>query len=491
MISVNFLDPIQGIARDRKWMTSVFILTLIYALGISAVLRANFYYIDDMGRALWGSKEWYYFSMYIPQYFSTILHADSHLTDVSPLPQLLAVVIVAISAAIVLRVVTERNHFTFIEYVSMVPLGLSPYFLECLSYKYDSPYMALSILASVVPVLFYRSNAWTYLISIVLGMIVVCLSYQAASGIFPMLVVLLVLKMWNQKAEMKEMIRFILISAGGYLAGMLIFVLFLMRPTDVYVSNTVPSVMEMIPLAGYHLKKYYYYVITDFKKEWLVMIALLCVGFLYVTVRNSKQKWIHALLMGFVVLGMFLVMAFGLYPVLKQPGFEPRAMYGFGACLCFIALYTVSQNHSRLAKLVCLALCWCFFVFGFTYGNALYAQKTYTDYRISAVIDDLDELDVLDTDYDKIYQINGSIGRAPEIEGMPQDYQMLNRLVPITFGDSSWEWARFGFTKYYRLKNVEWDTSIDLRDYNLPLLEESVYHTIWGDSQYILIELKW
>lgn len=39
---------------------------------------------------------------------------------------------------------------------AVVPLGLSPWFLECFSYKFDSPYMALSVLASVIPFIFGR-----------------------------------------------------------------------------------------------------------------------------------------------------------------------------------------------------------------------------------------------------------------------------------------------------------------------------------------------
>ena len=476
--------------EDRKLLKAVMILSCIYLLGISAILRANFYYIDDMGRALFGYKQFDFFGRYIPQFFTTVLHADSYLTDISPLPQLLAVVILAMAAVTVLYLVTGRRDFTVIEYISTIPLCLSPYFLECLSYKYDAPYMALSILASVVPALFHQRGNLIYFVSVFLGMLVVCMSYQAASGIFPMFVVLLAFLKWNDKEDWNTVLRFVLVSAAGYLSGMLLFAVFILKPTETYVSNTLPSFAALIPTAFRNLKKYYYYVVHDFKLEWLVLTVLLCIGFVFVSVRDSRRNKYLSLLVSGLVLCAFICLAFGIYPVLSKPLYDPRAMYGFGALICFAAMPVVTRKRSVIFKAVCILLCWCFFVFGFTYGNALNAQKNYTDYRIAAVIHDLDELELLDEENAKVCQIEGDIGFAPEIAHMPQDYEMLNRLVPNTFGYSSSYWRGYRFFTYYGLKNMIWDDDIDLTKQDLPMLKNSVYHTIYGNEEAVLIVLK-
>lgn len=477
-------------SEERKLLKAVAILACTYLLGISAILRANFYYIDDMGRALLGYKDFDFFGRYIPQYFSPILHADSYLTDISPLPQLLAVVILAIAAVIVLYLVTGRREFTFVEYVATIPLCLSPYFLECLSYKYDSPYMALSILASVAPLLFYKRGEIWYVLSVFAGMLVVCTSYQAASGIFPMLVILMAFLQWMENVEWKAILRFVLLSAVGFIAGMLLFAVFLLKPKETYVSNTLPPIGQMIPTAIRHLKEYYWYVVHDFKLEWLVLTGLLFAGFVLVSVGHSKRnKWATFLLSGVVMLAM-LCLSFGIYPVLSDPLYDPRAMFGFGACICFLTVPVVAKKRAFLWKAACIILSWCFFVFGFTYGNALSTQKGYTDYRITAVIHDLDELDLLDEVNSKVYQIEGDIGFSPEIERMPQDYEMLRRLVPNTFGYSSSYWRGFQFYTYYGLRNVVWDDDIDLTERDLPVMKNSIYHTIYADENHVLIELK-
>lgn len=336
-----------------------------------------------------------------------------------------------------------------------------------------------------------------YLLSVVLGTLIMCMSYQASSGIFPMLVVLLALKMWGQGQDCKALGRFVFLSMIGYLAGLLVFSTGIHNPTslDDYVSTTLPTIREFPYNVIQNLKEYYYTVATDLKKEWLLLIAVLFLGFLYVTVVESKQKWYYSLLTSVGCLLLLLLLAFGVYPALQSPLFSPRAMYGFGVMLSMVGLYTVSAIGRKgyvAAKAACIALSWCFFVFAFTYGNALDTQKTYTDYRIAAVIDDLDEAGAFDSDEPKIVQISGSIGYAPGIYAMRQDYQILNRLVPVMFQDSSWQWGRFEFEFYYGLPKMKWasDENLDLRDMNLPILRDSIYHTIRADSVYILIELK-
>ena len=73
---------------------------------------------------------------------------------------------------------------------------------------------------------------------------------------------------------------------------------------------------------------------------------------------------------------------------------------------------------------------------------------------------------------------------------MPQDYNILNRLVHINLRDSSYMWGREELSNYYNLEKIIWDTSVDLNTYDLPLIEDNMYHTIKGNERYLLIILK-
>ena len=87
------------------------ILIFIYVVAISAIVRANFNYIDDLGRVRTGAVGWGYWGRYINCVLAIVLHADGYLTDISPLPQFLAIVILAASGSIVIFIVTKRQSF--------------------------------------------------------------------------------------------------------------------------------------------------------------------------------------------------------------------------------------------------------------------------------------------------------------------------------------------------------------------------------------------
>ena len=104
------------------------------------------------------------------------------------------------------------------------------------------------------------------------------------------------------------------------------------------------------------------------------------------------------------------------------------------------------------------------------------------------MISDLNSLEQFKTGNVKNVQISGSIGYSPVIKNMPQDYQILNRLIPINFREK-WSWGKNRFCYYYNIKNIYCYNSLDLTKEELSVLKDTMYHTIKGNDNYILIEL--
>lgn len=467
---------------------AVWILLAVFALGICAIVRANFYYIDDLGRAAQGYKQWQFFSRYLSTVLSTYLHGDAYLTDVSPLGQLLAAVILAGSAVLLLCAVYDRKAFFGWELAAIVPVGLNPYILECLSYKYDAPYMALSIFGAVFPLL-YRKQPWRlYAAASVIGTLVVCTTYQAASGIYPMLVILIALRLWCEGEKLRKIVGFCALSAGSYGLGLVLFQQFILRPEKTY-AGSVASLSSLLPTLTFNYRKFYGLVLTDFKLFWLLLIATLAVGLLIKIVVFTKQKKVATAILGLVSLFLMALLCFGVYPALEDASFDPRAMYGFGVMTALLAVAVAEGKRLPVFKLTALALSWVFLVFALTYGNALYVQREYTDFRIQMVIEDLNDLDIAQRDEPVRIEVVGTIGQSPILRNMPQNYQILNRLVPNNF-NGDWMWGVFGLHHYYDMKNTVWvEYSVtELRE--LELLRDTMYHTIWGNEECIQIHLK-
>ena len=469
---------------------ALLILFAVSVVGISAILRANFYYMDDSPRAALGYKQWDYFSRYLSTALATLVHGGDYLVDAAPLPQMLAMLIMAVSGILMGYIFCERTTFSGWELAVLSILGLNPYFLGCVSFRFDAPYMAFSVLAAVVPLLYRNRNAAAYLLVSGLGILAVCTSYQAAAGIFPMLVVALALRMWNRGESIREAGLFCLKSAAGYALGLLFFKLAIMIPADTnYVGNALPSAGEMIPHFMRNLRSYYSLILSDFKPFWRIAATLAAAAFCVRTVLDSQRRTLPAIAMTAVALILMGMMCFGLYPALASTVFAPRAMYGFGVLLTVFGM-TAAEGKKRVPlKIPAVVLSWVFFVFSFTYGNALSVQKDYTDFRTRLVISDLQEVEAFRSDAPVTVQLSGSIGKAPVLWNMPQNYQMLNRLIPDTFGGGD-DLTQYGFYCYYDLQNVVWNPDVDLREMDLPVLEDNMYHTIRGEGSYVLVVLK-
>lgn len=234
-------------------------MSAIYMAALSAVLRANFYYHDDIQRSCWGWPGWG-FSRHVSNLLSKVLHAGSYLTDISAFPQILAVLIIALTSVLCIYLITGKKEITFWQMIAAVPIGLSPYLLECLSFKFDSPYMALSVFFSVVPLLANRKKWYVYVLSVAASTTAMSSSYQASSGIFPMLVIVMGISRWLKGEQLGQVLKFYLISAGGFLLGLLLYRNFFMEELNAYATTVMLPWSELISGAIANYKRYMLYV---------------------------------------------------------------------------------------------------------------------------------------------------------------------------------------------------------------------------------------
>lgn len=103
------LEPVTERCADFWGRSKKFLLciTLIYSIGISAIVRADFLYLDDLGRTLYGYRGWENFSRFSSNILSGILNGGRLLSDISPLTQLLAAVIMGLAASILAYTFSE------------------------------------------------------------------------------------------------------------------------------------------------------------------------------------------------------------------------------------------------------------------------------------------------------------------------------------------------------------------------------------------------
>ncbi len=488
----NLLEKIKN---KYSYLTKPFLIILaIFLFAIYPIIRANFNYIDDLGRVDSGYRGWADFSRFVSEYLSVAIHTSDYLTDISPLPQILAVVIIAISCTIVLKLFSDEK-ISFSKIIAVIPIGLSPYFLECLSYKYDSVYMALSVLACILPFIFYgktRKNKWIFSIAIIIGTLVMSMSYQASSGIIPLMALFLAFKYWNNK-ESKDATNILILSAISYIIGLLFFRIFIMKPIDTYVSSAIVSLNNLIPTFFSNLAIFYQNLLSDFRTIWKVLTALIVIFFIINNIRGTKQNKILSFVFSIVLLILSCCLAFGVYPALEKLIFYPRTMYGIGVLISLIAINGINIKKTFIPKVCICILCYSFITFCFTYGNVLSEHKRYVDFRTESVINELSKVEIMKNNDTKYIYLKGTIGYSPSMENMPDDYKnILSRLIQQSFSGKLYMWDVYYFKEYFKINNIKIanpETSVVPK--NLETVCDTMYFSIeTNNTDFILINLK-
>lgn len=468
------------------------VLLIIHIIGISAIVRANVPYIDDVGRAAYGYRN-FGFGRTLSYFLASLVHADTSARDISPLTQLLAVCFLSASCCIVIHLLSEKQEYDLWTIIAVLPLGLSPYFLECLSYKFDSPYMALSILVSVLPFLFCKYGLLPYSAVSIAGCLSMCMLYQASSGVYPMLTALLCFRQWNQNRPLKEIFRFWLVSTASYCFALVAFrVTF--PPVNAVSSAYVDYSISLTQLPE-NLRMYFSYIRSDFKTWWLALIALIAASFVYAAVRDTvKKPRVLSGLLAAVTMLVMLPLSYGAYSILESPWWQPRCMYGFGIFIAFIGVYAAGAKRVYPANLACLCLSWSFFVFALVYGNALAENQRYLEFRTEAAIQDMCQTEVFlsmeQSGMAPYVQYCGAIGWSPVISRADDNFNLIARLVP-NIVNNSWAHGKTYVERYFGVGNyIIMDYADDFQYLDLPILKDTFYHTIRGDGERILIEFK-
>ncbi len=474
------------------------ILFAIFLVALIPLFRANFNYIDDLGRIREGYLN-FGFGRYTSNIAATVVNAGRRATDLSPYTQILAAAIMALSCTLAIKLLTssfgtslgQKSKFNLWYVIAALPLGLSPYFMENYSYKFDSPYMALSVLFSIIPFLFYRDQSKCQkIISVVIIFICtigMCTTYQASSGIFPALTAILALLMFVKQAKYKEIGQFIGLSALGYCLGTLVFQFFVSRSGS-YLDAGMLKFSEIIPGIFSNYDSYIKAICRDFKPYWLVLIFAVYVMFIVSCIMRSKQRKISSAIFAMLIACFVGIMSFGLYVLIRSPLFAPRSMYGFFANFALVAIVAVNYYHAYISKLCVLYLGYAFFVFAITYGNALAEQKHYADYRATLLMNDLNTLNTPENQTLEV-AINGTIGFSTPIDGLIPKYPVLNSLVQPLLSDNSWFWGSYYMFSHYRMPGIiESRSKFDPTD--LKLVKETRLHNIYQKDNRVLVELK-
>lgn len=485
----HYLDSFKEVGKVIKSNYKyILILFILYFFGYFTIFRANFWNIaiDDLARQIEGTREWMNWYRYISEFGSIFIHTSPRLIDIAPLTQIIALLLLSFSSFFLIYIFNKK--FTFISCLASLPVGLFPYILSNISYRYDSPYMAFSVLVSIIPFLFFDDNK-TFIFTSLVCLLLMCTSYQSSSGIYIFMCILCILsKILYTHETGISIIKKIVLCIILYAVTLILFSLIFMEKVDTttYVNNTIS--IKAIPV---NIKSFLSIVYSNFKNTIILILSIsILIFFSFITINKSNKNKLISLILVLLTIVISIPFTFGSYLALEHPLFSPRAFSALGVLIACILIQCASFDKKiivkRIISILIIYYSYSLLAFSFAYGNAQYDQNKYIDFRATLLLKDLSEI-VEDTSETIELLFISDIGYSKTVQNFISVYPVAKSMIDT--GLKPHRPAEFVLESYNFIELKQGNNENYLTE-DLPILKETRYHKIQGKNNKYLVTFK-
>ncbi len=446
-----------GKIQERIFSKYALVLFVLYTIGIASIIRANRSYLDDVGRALYGYADWVAAARPLTELLAWFFYLGPRTVDASPLTQILAVAILAVTSLLLLDAL--RMKLSWPAVLCTIPVGLSPYGLENLSYKFDSPYMALALLFAVLPHCIMRLRKRGHILFAALCLFSSASLYQPALGAYLSIAVYGALtELASRRSFLRIAQRFFYLLTPFLLASVVyIFQVsfwFSRSQYADYVSqhSSLPPLEDLPFELWENMSQYVSIIVRDWSSNGLgLLIALLASMFIVNLVMRLASGMYKAKTptKGILRLGCITILLpclfftpFGVQFVLSSPVWAPRTFHGFGVLvsLMMLSLYGFTKNRTArwVTKTIQGVLIIQLMIFANIYGNLLDAQNEWELSRVALLARDLNQY-IKETGSSS-FSFIGSVGLSPLAVNPTRKFPLLERLVTVPL-TRDWRWG--------------------------------------------------
>ena len=479
---------------NKKWrvyLKPFLIIFGIYCFAMLAIWLAGVSYADDAGRAITGKGWTSDFNRYSSSLLSFLLvQMRFSLVDISPFGQILAMGLLTISTLILVDLFGDKKKLSHLIVATLA--GLTPFTLSLWLYKFDAPCMALALLACVLPFVAKFKHYWRFTLFSFCSLMIAMTSYQAFTGVFPLLLVALAFRDYLNKKPFDW--KRVLSGLASFLLALIIFKFVFPEPEG-YRSLEMWSLGAFIPGVFRNAGQVFAHIFTSFGRNWLIFLALTIIAFIVSIILNSKREGAHRVLeatVAAIFAAISIPLSYGIYLALADAPYNPRSLIGVGVAFAIIALLTLRGKRQYFA-IPAAVLVYLFVVYAFALGNGLKYQHDYATFRNSELAAHLGELypnrEELST---KKVQIQGDIGLAAQNNHLADLYPITRDIIDAhQTGLSSYTWGSWSLHVDYDL-NYDYTGLLD-SPYDCVTFEtksENYHERISENNSLICIEIK-
>ena len=407
---------------EKKAFINIFLITLF---AMSSLLLANILYADDLTRLVTGKIFWNDVARPLSSLVSVVLQLGKPLTNISPLPRVLAFAVYSLSA-IYLGKLFKVHNLLFLT-LSGIVFVLNPFNLENFAFMFDSFPMAVAVLTSTLAALAIslgvskrfkrREKIISFSLSLILILCSLCL-YQAGTSVylvtcfFYALVELLNRHIKTSFHTLIASVTILVLSFAAYLPIKNFYIdneyalhhskiiSFSEFPQEIVknLKSSWNSIYELLGNGTLINLFYILFIITIFT----IIVSAIIPAKKTIINSNSKSLVQNLLFFGSIVFYILLLITapLGAMLILDNPSFEPRVMVGFStlvAICCLFLSHEFSQKKYQHFFKYCLISFLCILSLAFsnvslTFGNVLYSQNVQDKIVATLLVSDLGEI---------------------------------------------------------------------------------------------------
>ena len=448
--SLKLLNPVRSTDLRAKLVLSVICLLFLFW----PLIDVRYYFLDDVARSVEG---YYRYTSSGRPLIDALLGAltwGEYLSDISPAPQLLGVFCLALAAVLLADRLQVDSPLSM--GILALAVGGSPYFLENMSFRFDSGFMALGVLCAIVPFWLERGGRPApFAASAALLLASLCL-YQPTINCYPVVGLCLMAHALACRPVRDVLAMGLRFALPLVVAVMAYQSLWRMLPG---LAGNLADRGELAPLhsafstAVGNLGTYGGIVLRDWGSTklglvWGLMAVAMGVVVAGRIVASSGRSPVAKAAACAVAMGLLIAAfpaAFLSQTLLVKPVFASRAFVGVTALIAVASATLLSVRHGTMGLLARgLVLLQVLGLVGvtYTYANALRMQEQHDDRITSAIVNDIFELEPSGKVWS--YAISGWTGRSPPVEIALANYPALTRSVfSLVYQESYWAPYRF------------------------------------------------
>lgn len=488
---------------DFEWHVFRRIFLILLGLGLVYTMPLFFddrYYLDDLGRSIHGYAEWELDGRPFASLVTALLNFKSpvfgqeHLFDISPLPQIMGLVALAMAATILCINLFGKSS-DFYSALVVFPIIGSPFFLQNLSYKFDAFSMGLAMLTAIVAATHLKDRR----LDIAFGSVLLFMTfglYQAAVNVFIGVTALLLLaECWNEQALIYQRVGLNIFKLMIAFIAYQFIIVPLCIPTTGYTHDN----SQTLPLnengLGQLIVNFVYGTSVGLgflaQAPFLLIpsiLSILIFAVAFVT-RDENAVAIRGLrVLIFVVCLLGCIFAiYGMLSFLQIVVSRPRVFYGFAAFLVFVFYCFGRVVKDRLPAAQNLLALPVLYLFVVSYGYAAAARaQTHYDFVLGEQI--IQQLQSNGFTHDNVLILDGTQPKSPVLENSAQ-LQIIELLVQPTFVPGQWNWG-YLFLEHLGLKfkkmPFQGEAAIKLLCQAAPLRETEYFNVYKSDATYVV-----